>query len=87
MPLASSRCIRTALASCGFKLKNNDELSDESTIKGVICRDKLEKLNDVTTKVMLLWLNIMEIGPPEGGGAMVRKAALTGGDTEAWKMQ
>ncbi|KAK3016844.1 hypothetical protein RJ639_006383 [Escallonia herrerae] len=61
MPLASSRCIRTALASCGFKLKNNDELSYESTIKGVISRDKLEKLNGVTTKVMLLWLNIMEI--------------------------
>ncbi|KAK3010185.1 hypothetical protein RJ639_010770 [Escallonia herrerae] len=34
MPLASSRCIRTALASCGFKLENNDEFTYESAIKG-----------------------------------------------------
>ncbi|KAK2980219.1 hypothetical protein RJ640_017699 [Escallonia rubra] len=61
MPLASSWFIRTALASCSFKLENNDELSYESTIKGVISRDKLENLNGVTTKVMLLWLNSMEL--------------------------
>ncbi|KAK3014075.1 hypothetical protein RJ639_010329 [Escallonia herrerae] len=58
MPLASSRCIRTTLVSRGFKLKNNDELSYESTIKEVISRDKLEKLNGVTTKAKNLELEV-----------------------------
>ncbi|KAK3021069.1 hypothetical protein RJ639_047316 [Escallonia herrerae] len=47
--------------TCGFKLENNYELSYQSTIKGVIYRGKLEKLNGVTVKVLLLWLNIVEV--------------------------
>ncbi|KAK2991077.1 hypothetical protein RJ640_010079 [Escallonia rubra] len=46
--------------TCSFKLENNYELSYESTVKGVLSRGKLEKLNGVTVKVLLLWLNIVE---------------------------
>ncbi|KAK3017175.1 hypothetical protein RJ639_006245 [Escallonia herrerae] len=36
--------------TCSFKLENNYELSYKSTIKGVISRGKLEKLNGATIK-------------------------------------
>ncbi len=47
--------------SCSFKLENSYELKYKSTITGVISKGRLKDLKGVSVKVLLLWLNIVEL--------------------------
>jgi hypothetical protein len=47
--------------SCSFSLENSYQLKYESTIKGVISKDRIKNLKGVSVKVLLLWLDIMEV--------------------------
>ncbi|KAK2973559.1 LOW QUALITY PROTEIN: hypothetical protein RJ640_017422 [Escallonia rubra] len=63
--------------------KCNEMRSENSTEAETLLQSSDAAPNDSSsTSAHHSW---RQIGPPEGGGAMVRRAALTGGDTEAWK--
>lgn len=47
--------------SCMFTLEKSYELRYEPVIKGLISEGRLEKLSGVSVKVVLLWLNIVEV--------------------------
>ncbi|KAL2238997.1 uncharacterized protein LOC105163110 [Sesamum indicum] len=47
--------------SCSFTLENSYELRYKPVIKGVISEGRLQKLSGVSVKVVLLWLNIVEV--------------------------
>ncbi|GLT60830.1 hypothetical protein SLA2020_335770 [Shorea laevis] len=47
--------------SCSFSLENSYQIKYESTIKGVISKDRLKNLKGVSVKVFLLWLDIVEV--------------------------
>ncbi|KAK6120184.1 hypothetical protein DH2020_046090 [Rehmannia glutinosa] len=48
--------------SCSFALENSSyRLKYEPVIKGVISRGRLQKLSGVSVKVLVLWLNIVEV--------------------------
>lgn len=48
-------------STCSFKLENSYQLNYKPVIKGVISKGKLRKLSGVSVKVVLLWLNIVEV--------------------------
>ncbi|KAK4441786.1 hypothetical protein Salat_0513500 [Sesamum alatum] len=47
--------------SCSFSLEGSYKLKYRSRIGGYIKKDKLTKLSGVRVKVLLLWLNIVEV--------------------------
>ncbi|KAK4418118.1 hypothetical protein Salat_2224500 [Sesamum alatum] len=47
--------------SCSFTLENSYELRYKPVIKGVISEGRLQKLSGVSVKVVVLWLNIVEV--------------------------
>lgn len=47
--------------SCSFSLEGSYQLSYKSTISGYISKDKLTDLSGVSVKVLLFWLNIVEV--------------------------
>ncbi|XP_057508862.1 uncharacterized protein At5g01610-like [Actinidia eriantha] len=47
--------------ACSFSLEGSYELKYESTIKGKISKDKLTKLEGVSVKVVVMWMNIVEV--------------------------
>lgn len=47
--------------SCSFAIENSYDLKYKSTIKGVISKDRLKNLKGVSVKVLLFWLNIVEV--------------------------
>lgn len=47
--------------SCSFSLENSYQLNYNSTIEGVISKDRLKYLKGVSVKVLLPWLNIVEV--------------------------
>uniref|UniRef100_A0A5B7BXF8 DUF538 domain-containing protein n=1 Tax=Davidia involucrata TaxID=16924 RepID=A0A5B7BXF8_DAVIN len=47
--------------TCSFSLENSYQLRYKSTIKGVISKDRLKKLKGVSVKVLLFWLDIVEV--------------------------
>ncbi|KAI9182195.1 hypothetical protein LWI28_023007 [Acer negundo] len=46
--------------TCSFSIESY-ELKYKSTITGVISKDRLQKLKGVSVKVLLFWLNIVEV--------------------------
>ncbi|CAN4093048.1 unnamed protein product [Withania somnifera] len=48
-------------STCSFKLENSYQLKYKAVIKGVISKGRLRKLSGVSVKVVLLWLNIVEV--------------------------
>ncbi|XP_016567976.2 uncharacterized protein At5g01610 [Capsicum annuum] len=48
-------------STCSFKLVNSYLLNYKPVIKGVISKGRLRKLSGVSVKVVLLWLNIVEV--------------------------
>lgn len=48
-------------ASCSFTLDNAYVLRYKPEIRGVISDGRLQKLSGVSVKVVLLWLNILEV--------------------------
>ncbi|KAL3644755.1 hypothetical protein CASFOL_009935 [Castilleja foliolosa] len=47
--------------SCSFALENSYQLKYKPVIKGVISRDRIQNLSGVSVKVLVMWLNIVEI--------------------------
>ncbi|XP_057801617.1 uncharacterized protein LOC131016598 [Salvia miltiorrhiza] len=47
--------------SCSFTLENSYELRYEPEIKGLLSKGRLEKLSGVSVKVVLVWLNIVQV--------------------------
>lgn len=47
--------------TCKFSLEGSYELEYKSTIKGVISKGRLKNLKGVSVKVLILWLNIVEV--------------------------
>ncbi|KAF8401443.1 hypothetical protein HHK36_012382 [Tetracentron sinense] len=47
--------------TCSFSLENSYQLRYKSTITGIISRDKLTNLKGVSVKVLLFWINIVEV--------------------------
>ncbi|KAF8387880.1 hypothetical protein HHK36_026542 [Tetracentron sinense] len=47
--------------TCSFSLKNSYQLKYESTIKGSISKHKLTNLKGISVKLLLLWVNIVEV--------------------------
>ncbi|KAL0389652.1 UNVERIFIED_CONTAM: hypothetical protein Scaly_0322300 [Sesamum calycinum] len=47
--------------SCSFTLENSYELRYKPVIKGVISEGRLQKLSGVSVKVVVVWLNIVEV--------------------------
>lgn len=47
--------------SCSFSLEGSYQLRYQSTISGYISEDKLTSLSGVSVKVLLFWLNIVEV--------------------------
>lgn len=47
--------------SCSFSLEGSYQLSYKSTISGYISRDRLTNIEGVRVKVLLFWLNIVEV--------------------------
>ncbi|KAG8389505.1 hypothetical protein BUALT_Bualt02G0236400 [Buddleja alternifolia] len=47
--------------SCSFTLENSYELKYKPVIKGVISEGRLQKLSGVSVKVVVMWLNIVEV--------------------------
>lgn len=47
--------------SCSFSLENSYQIKYNSTIEGVIDKDRLKNLRGVAVKVLLLWLDIVEV--------------------------
>ncbi|XP_054777501.1 uncharacterized protein LOC129285710 [Prosopis cineraria] len=47
--------------SCSFSLEGSYQLSYKSTISGYISKDRLANLSGVSVKVLLFWLNIVEV--------------------------
>ncbi|KAL6564171.1 hypothetical protein OROMI_015621 [Orobanche minor] len=47
--------------SCSFTLENSYQLKYKPVIKGVISRGRLQELSGVSVKVLLIWLNIVEV--------------------------
>ncbi|GFQ04122.1 uncharacterized protein at5g01610 [Phtheirospermum japonicum] len=47
--------------SCSFALENSYQLKYKPVIKGVISQGRLQKLSGVSVKVLVMWLNIVEI--------------------------
>lgn len=48
-------------STCSFRLENSYQLNYKPVIKGVISKGRLTKLSGVSVKVVLLWLNIVEV--------------------------
>ena len=47
--------------SCSFSLEGSYQLNYKSTISGRISKDRLTNLRGVSVKVLLFWLNIVEV--------------------------
>ncbi|OAY80697.1 Uncharacterized protein ACMD2_18502 [Ananas comosus] len=47
--------------TCSFSLEGSYQLRYQSTISGVISRDRLYNLHGVSVKVLLFWINIIEV--------------------------
>ncbi|XP_068663793.1 uncharacterized protein At5g01610-like [Aristolochia californica] len=47
--------------SCSFSLEGSYQLKYKSTISGYISKDMLRNLSGVSVKVLLFWLNIVEV--------------------------
>ena len=47
--------------SCSFSLEGSYQLNYKSTISGYISNDRLTNLSGVSVKVLLFWLNIVEV--------------------------
>lgn len=47
--------------SCSFSVENSYQLNYNSTIEGLISKDRLKNLKGVSVKVLLPWLNIVEV--------------------------
>lgn len=47
--------------SCSFSLEGSYQLSYKSKISGRISKGKLTKLSGISVKVLILWLNIVEV--------------------------
>ncbi|XP_009631923.1 uncharacterized protein At5g01610-like [Nicotiana tomentosiformis] len=48
-------------STCSFRLETSYQLNYKPVIKGVISKGRLTKLSGVSVKVVLLWLNIVEV--------------------------
>ncbi|XP_060181329.1 uncharacterized protein LOC132610938 [Lycium barbarum] len=48
-------------STCSFRLENSYQLNYEPVIKGVISKGRLRKLSGVSVKVLLVWVNIVEV--------------------------
>ncbi|KAK4357238.1 hypothetical protein RND71_022848 [Anisodus tanguticus] len=48
-------------STCSFKLENSYQLNYKPVIKGVVSKGKLRKLSGVSVKVLLVWVNIIEV--------------------------
>ncbi|KAI3968546.1 hypothetical protein MKX01_007856 [Papaver californicum] len=47
--------------TCSFSLEGSYQLRYQSTIRGVISKDKLTNLEGVSVKILLFWVNIIEV--------------------------
>ncbi|OVA12701.1 Protein of unknown function DUF538 [Macleaya cordata] len=47
--------------SCSFSLEGSYQLKYKSTIRGIISKDKLSNLEGVSVKILLFWVNIIEV--------------------------
>ncbi|MCL7037560.1 hypothetical protein MKW94_023952 [Papaver nudicaule] len=47
--------------TCSFSLEGSYQLRYKSTIRGVISKDKLTNLEGVSVKILLFWVNIIEV--------------------------
>ncbi|KAL5561427.1 hypothetical protein UlMin_031174 [Ulmus minor] len=47
--------------TCSFSLEGSYQLKYQSTITGVISKDRLTNLQGVSVKVLFFWLNIVEV--------------------------
>ncbi|KAL6515965.1 hypothetical protein OROGR_019270 [Orobanche gracilis] len=47
--------------TCSFTLENSYQLKYKPVIKGVISRGRLQELSGVSVKVLVIWLNIVEV--------------------------
>ncbi|XP_057964782.1 uncharacterized protein LOC131155574 [Malania oleifera] len=47
--------------TCSFSLEGSYQLKYRPTIRGLIAKDRITKLNGISVKVLFLWLNIVEV--------------------------
>ncbi|KAL5701313.1 hypothetical protein ACHQM5_026660 [Ranunculus cassubicifolius] len=47
--------------SCSFSVEGSYQLKYQSTIKGHISKGKLENLQGISVKILLFWVNIVEV--------------------------